>query len=100
MWLNLCSSVSTLVANGSKAFLRPSAHKAAKRARGPRGSTARDRARVLENLGVDPQAQQGSWMSIIHCASHNSPALRPERLEAMLRARRDDLVADRWPRLS
>lgn len=87
MWRKFRSSMTSIVQMGSRALVRPFAKEQQPAA--CRRDVPLDRAQIIESLGVDPQdTPQDSWISIVHNAA-NSPALRPERLEAMLRARRD-----------
>lgn len=86
-------------AEGLRALARPFGPQKDRQPASFRETSPLDRVRIIESLGVDPaDTPQDSRISIMHCASH-SPALRPERLEAMLRARRDRRSADTRSRL-
>ena len=51
------------------------------------GSVSLERERMMEQFGLDPTTQVNGLMTIFRCAS-NTPALRPRKLEALLRAQR------------
>lgn len=46
-----------------------------------------ERDRMMEHLGLDPDTRVNGLMTIFRCAS-NTSALRPRKLEALLRAER------------
>jgi len=56
-------------------------------ARRPAIST--DRARMMERFGLNPATPVNGLMTIFRCAS-NTTALRPRKLEALLRSHRSD----------
>lgn len=73
---------------------------AAAQANGSRSNGSRrhplssDRSEMLEQLGLHPSAQVDGLMTIFRCAS-NTSALRPRKLESLLRAKRDNQTATR-----
>lgn len=48
-----------------------------------------DRARMMEHLGLHPATPVDGLMTIFRCAA-NTAALRPRKLEALLRSQRND----------